>query len=538
MSEKFYAFLLQLFPSRFRQSYGEDALQLFRDRTRDESGFAPRVRLWFDLFADLLISVPREYFYAQPELLSAPASQSLAGLPAFYILGKDRPRPGALLFGFVLSFAALLTFSSMLQSGAHRPPFHFSAARAQRFAMPPSQAPASTASFQPSPSAVTEASFPSSAGTANRPIAATPNSSAVPIVGSEPTQPAPSAASPSISSNPDAESPATRQPLPPQPPLRNSPPVVNAFAANAALDAATRHRVLTSAIAALKQYYHSPALAQQMSDALLSHERHGDDNAATEGQAFATLLTHQMRDVSHDMHLDMLYSADTLPQPSPMQTSAPSAAYRDFLQRNHCTFEKIQILPHNIGYLKLDSFPDLSVCQPTAAAAMARLNHSAAIIFDLRDNRGGQPEMVSFLAAYLFDHPEYFYNPRENTTQNSWTHSPVPGNLLADKPVYLLTSSSTLSGAEQFCYDLKMLKRARLIGESTGGAAHAGVFHRLDDHFGIGIPDAQPINPYATPDWAETGVQPDISVLASAALQAAQKLAVAKLEDKNLGKMP
>jgi C-terminal processing protease CtpA/Prc len=48
---------------------------------------------------------------------------------------------------------------------------------------------------------------------------------------------------------------------------------------------------------------------------------------------------------------------------------------------------------------------------------MASLNQADAIIFDLRENRGGEPTMVALMAAYLFDHPEYWYNPRENTTE-------------------------------------------------------------------------------------------------------------------------
>jgi hypothetical protein len=534
MSEKLYALLLRLFPSRFHQSYGADALQLFRDRARDESSFTPRARLWFDLLADLIISVPREYFYAQPELLSASTQQNLAASPAFYVLGKEVPRPGALVLGAMLSLAAIFTFSNLLQSGAHRPPFHFSAARSQRSTAPPSHTAPSTASAQPTSQAAEEAN--SATSTSATPGGAaqqgSPVSSAVPATASESSPPDSNRAFPTSPATPERESSSTPQSLEQQLPLRNSPTVVSTAAATLPLDASERHRVLTGAVTALKQYYPSPAVAQKMSDTLLSHEQRGDDNAASDGQTFATLVTRQMRDVSHDMHLDMLYSAEPLPEPSPMRTSAPSAGYRDFLQHNNCTFEKIEILPRNIGYLKLDSFPDLSVCQQIGAAAMARLNHTDAIIFDLRDNRGGQPEMVSFLAAYLFDHPEYFYNPRENTTQNSWTHSPVPGNLLADKPVYILTSSSTYSGAEQFCYDLKMLKRATLVGETTGGGAHACVFHRLDDHFGIGIPEAQPINPYTTPDWAETGVQPDIRVPAPGALQTAQKLAVAKLQKR------
>jgi C-terminal processing protease CtpA/Prc len=239
-----------------------------------------------------------------------------------------------------------------------------------------------------------------------------------------------------------------------------------------------------------------------------------------------------MRDVSHDMHLELVYSQDPLPPQPTGQTPEGLARYRQALEQENCTFEKVEILPHNIGYLKLNSFPDPSVCRTTATAAMASLNHADAIIFDLRDNRGGMPEMVALMASYLFDHPEYLYNPRENTTQKSWTLSPVPGNSLADKPVYVLTSARTFSGAEQFCYDLKMLKRATLVGETTGGAAHSGVWHRIDDHFGMGIPETKPINPFSEADWAETGVEPDMKVTAADALQTAEKLAETKLRKR------
>jgi C-terminal processing protease CtpA/Prc len=202
------------------------------------------------------------------------------------------------------------------------------------------------------------------------------------------------------------------------------------------------------------------------------------------------------------------------------------------MEQGNCTFKKVEILPHNIGYLKLNSFPEPSVCQSTAAAAMASLNQADAVIFDLRDNTGGYPEMVALIASYLFDHPEYFYNPREETTRQSWTASPVPGSKLADKPVYVLTSSSTFSGAEQFSYDLKMLKRATLVGETTRGAAHAGVFHRIDEHFGMGIPEVKAINPFSAADWAGVGVEPDVKVKAADALEAARKLAESNLRKK------
>ena len=105
------------------------------------------------------------------------------------------------------------------------------------------------------------------------------------------------------------------------------------------------------------------------------------------------------------------------------------------MKQQNCTFEKVELLPRNIGYFKLNSFPDPEVCRVAAMAAMTYINHADAVIFDLRDNRGGSPEMVQLIGAYRFDHPEYWYNPRENTTEQSWTRSPVPGS-----PVRILSS--------------------------------------------------------------------------------------------------
>jgi C-terminal processing protease CtpA/Prc len=101
--------------------------------------------------------------------------------------------------------------------------------------------------------------------------------------------------------------------------------------------------------------------------------------------------------------------------------------------------------------------------------------------------------------------------------------------MLAETPVYLLTSASTWSGAEQFAYNLKKLKRATLVGETTRGGTHAGVFHRIDDHFGIGIPEQKVINPFGKGDWEGVGVEPDVKVSADDALETAEKLAVASV---------
>jgi hypothetical protein len=301
------------------------------------------------------------------------------------------------------------------------------------------------------------------------------------------------------------------------------------------LNIAERQRVIRGAVANLTKYYVDPDIAQKIAAALPAHETAGDDDAATDGEMFADLLTRQMMEVSHDKYLVMAYrrveSSENPLAPTPDEV----ARYRKEMQQNNCTIETARILPHNIGYLKFNAFPDAVVCGKTVAAAMTSLNSADAIIFDLRDNRGGYANMVALIATYLFDHPTHlndFYDRGENSTEQSWTLPPVPGNRLADKPAFVLTSPTTFSAAEGFSYDLKMLKRATLVGETTSGLGHRGMPHRIDDHFTIRIPGVRVINPISKTNWEGVGVQPDVKVKAADALTTAEDLAERTLRER------
>src|SRR5919108_6444362 len=132
MFENIYAWLLRLYPSHFREEYGEEILQLFRDRARDETGFLRRLKLWLDLVADLAISVPREYYYLEPGFIGASADQRLGGIPSFVVIEGGAPRPGALLSGGVLTMLVLTTCSIFLtQAGSYKPRRTFASASSQ-----------------------------------------------------------------------------------------------------------------------------------------------------------------------------------------------------------------------------------------------------------------------------------------------------------------------------------------------------------------------------------------------------------------------
>jgi hypothetical protein len=300
------------------------------------------------------------------------------------------------------------------------------------------------------------------------------------------------------------------------------------------LRAADRERLIENAAKALDNFYVFPDVARKMSAALRSRQRHGAYQGMTDGEIFADQLTDDLLAVSRDKHLAVRFSPETVPPDQPEQRPDTDPMVRRRLLASNCGFTSVEHLPPNIGYLKLDEFGAAAVCTPAAIAAMTLLANSDALIIDLRDDHGGAPDMVALLCSYLFREPVHLddlYNRGESTTRQSWTLPYVRGGTFIDKPVFVLTSGRTFSAAEEFAYDLHSLKRATLIGETTGGGAHAVAPHRLADHFFIEVPFGRFINPITGTDWEGVGVDPDVRVPAAEALEEALRRARGAKDD-------
>jgi C-terminal processing protease CtpA/Prc len=95
-----------------------------------------------------------------------------------------------------------------------------------------------------------------------------------------------------------------------------------------------------------------------------------------------------------------------------------------------------------------------------------------------------------------------------------------------------LTSHYTFSGAEEFTYNLKNLKRATIVGETTGGGANPGGPERVSEHFEVFVPSGRAINPITKTNWEGTGIEPDVKVPEADALATAHSLALEKIVDK------
>lgn len=311
--------------------------------------------------------------------------------------------------------------------------------------------------------------------------------------------------------------------------LRALPPGVTPV--NVTLDPALRKRVIDGISSNLTEYYIDAALAQKMTDALRAHASAGDYDKINDGDAFASRLTDDLQAVSHDRHLRVNFSPFKIP-PRHEPTPEDEARFHEQMARDNCGFDKVEILPNDIGYIKFDGFMDAGFCGATVNAAMQFVAHTDALIFDIRENGGGQPAMVTLIASYLFDRPVHLidiYNRKEDSTQQNWTLSYLPGPRLTKEPVFVLTSKMTFSGAEEFAFDLKNQKRATIVGETTGGGAHPVDGHVVADYFMVGVPFAKSLDPVSKTNWEGTGVTPDAKVSAADALTTAEKLALEKI---------
>lgn len=165
MSEKVYALLLWLYPSRFRKEYESEVLQLVRDRLRNETGWIRRARLWVDLAMDMVSGLPQAYRNSYA-MTSAPAlSPDSGGRPSFGLLEKTPLRPESIILGCALALTAVLAFAFVMNrpvfdrssSKGSRSPIEAVMQRLNRPAVPdlragsnsPQPAPASTSAVQP-----------------------------------------------------------------------------------------------------------------------------------------------------------------------------------------------------------------------------------------------------------------------------------------------------------------------------------------------------------------------------------------------------
>jgi hypothetical protein len=279
------------------------------------------------------------------------------------------------------------------------------------------------------------------------------------------------------------------------------------------VDAVLIESTLDSLAVILERSYVSAEMGGEMADMLRRHKASGRYGGIANSTKLAETITADLRALSKDLHLGIF--CGQLPKDDAPPRGEPGS-------ETNFGFPEVKVVDGNVGYIKVDEFSHSEKARDAAIEADCE-----ALIFDLRDNHGGGPELGHLISSFLFDTPTLlgsYYNRLEDGIKDIYTLGSLPGKRFGQKkPVFILTSSFTGSGAEMFAFCLQDLKRAVVVGERTVGTAHGARHTAVNDRFWMSIPIVRPISPVSKKDWEGTGIMPDIRVPEGRAFDVARK---------------
>ena len=282
-------------------------------------------------------------------------------------------------------------------------------------------------------------------------------------------------------------------------------------------------KIVTTIANTYNDNYVFPEKGQAIKTELLKSLKQGKYNNAKSYDSLSAILKREMIAITNDKHINVSYNGNKV------EEDAGGVGGNFFDQFKNYGFEKVEMLDGDIGYLDLTIFHPIQMKPEAATVAqesMQSLKDSKALIFDLRECRGGVPAMLNLLITYLYPEGErkhlndFFYRPSNDTT-STYTVDKVKGRRFVTEPVVVLTSGRTFSAAEEFAYDLKHMGRATIIGETTGGGAHPVRGMNIENDFEVSVPVGRAINPITKTNWEGVGVIPDVKTKKEDALKKA-----------------
>ncbi|HEY0319518.1 MAG TPA: S41 family peptidase [Pyrinomonadaceae bacterium] len=312
---------------------------------------------------------------------------------------------------------------------------------------------------------------------------------------------------------------------------------------NSSLTAEVKKQTIDDLSALLVNRYAYKETAQKLQQLLQQNLKGGKYDPYNSPAEFSLAVTTDLRSVNSDRHLALNYS----PQLETASTNTGSAAQPQtpeerarqisvFNRQMNFGFKAVEFLNGNIGYLKFDYFDAyLDYSSPVVDASMSFLKNCDAIIIDLRDNGGGSSQMLAYITGFFFKDRTLSgtsYDRLTDTTTEEFITPQPKERRLADIDLYILTSRLTVSAAEGLAYNLKYLKKAKVIGETSAGAANPGRVTRINNLFTAFIPNRHGANIITGTNWEGTGVPVDIACPTADALRIARIEALKKLQQK------
>lgn len=268
--------------------------------------------------------------------------------------------------------------------------------------------------------------------------------------------------------------------------------------------------LVTSVNQLLLDKYVFPEIAPKYVEKLNMCMKNSCLSDAKSKQEVGEILSAQLQSIHKDKHLKVFSSEQTGGKKKRKRMMGGSGGLK-----GKTGIAEQKILEGGIGYLKMDLFPGSNESIAATNQALIELKDTNAIIFDIREHRGGSPRNITEISNFLFQEETHMITTRSPHVNNGaeTPHISQPNEYakyFKDKPIYVLTSKKSGSAAEHFAMAMKSTGRAILVGETTGGYGHWGEIVKLEQGFSIFVPSGRSYHPVNKLGWEGIGVTPDI----------------------------
>jgi hypothetical protein len=151
--------------------------------------------------------------------------------------------------------------------------------------------------------------------------------------------------------------------------------------ADAEISVAERAALIQGICTKLDAEYVFPEVGKQMSDAIRNRSERREYDSISIGQLLADKLTADLRDISHDKHLEVIYAAEGARDEPEEPSTEEIKSWRETDARFNFGFDKVERMEGNVGYVEFRVFDVPSLAAETVNAAMTFVANSVGPIW-------------------------------------------------------------------------------------------------------------------------------------------------------------
>lgn len=167
-----------------------------------------------------------------------------------------------------------------------------------------------------------------------------------------------------------------------------------------------------------------------------------------------------------------------------------------------------ELLRDGVGYVSIENFREGAANEAIAAIEELIGQGAERLLFDVRNNPGGQLTELVALLDYLLPEGDIFIRTDKNGRE---TVESSDADCL-EMPMAVLVNGDSYSAAEFFAAALQEYDWADVVGEATTGKARSQITVALEDGSAIHLSRYSYLTPQRVDLYEQGGIEPDVEV--------------------------